>query len=57
MPDDLRDIDLPPITLKKGRNALLIKVDTYGGDWQFKARVLNPDGSIMRDATSVGLVD
>jgi glucose/arabinose dehydrogenase len=57
MPDDLRDIDLPPITLKKGRNALLIKVDTYGGDWQFKARVLNPDGSIMRDVTSVGLVD
>jgi glucose/arabinose dehydrogenase len=49
MPNDLRDIDLPPITLKKGRNALLIKVDTYGGDWQFKARVLNPDGSIMRD--------
>jgi glucose/arabinose dehydrogenase len=57
MPNDLRDIDLPPITLKKGRNALLIKVDTYGGDWQFKARVLNPDGSIMRDAVSVGLAE
>ncbi len=50
MADDLRDIDLPAIRLKKGRNALLIKVDTYGGDWQFKARVLNADGSIMRDA-------
>jgi glucose/arabinose dehydrogenase len=49
MPDDLRDIDLPPITLKTGRNALLIKVDSRGGDWRFKARVLNPDGSIMRD--------
>jgi glucose/arabinose dehydrogenase len=54
MPDDLRDIDLPPITLKKGRNALLIKVDTNSGDWQFKARVLNPDGSIMRDALAAG---
>ncbi len=53
MPDDLRDIDLPPITLKKGLNALLIKVDTYGGDWRFKARVLNPDGSIMRDVRAV----
>jgi hypothetical protein len=50
MPDDKRDIDLPPIKLKKGLNALLIKVDTNSGDWQFKARVLNPDGSIMRDA-------
>jgi glucose/arabinose dehydrogenase len=49
MPDDLRDIDLPPLTLKKGLNGLLIKVDTNGGDWQFKARVLNADGSIMRD--------
>jgi len=49
MPDDLRDIDLPQITLNKGRNALLIKVDSRGGDWRFKARILNPDGSIMRD--------
>lgn len=52
MPDDPRDIDLPPITLRKGLNALLIKVDTNDGDWQFKARVLNPDGSIMRDVTT-----
>jgi glucose/arabinose dehydrogenase len=49
MPDDTRDIDLPPITLKKGLNGLLLKVDTNGGDWQVKARVLNPDGSIMKD--------
>jgi glucose/arabinose dehydrogenase len=49
MPDDTRDIDLPPITLKKGLNGLLLKVDTNGGDWQVKARVLNPDGSIMTD--------
>jgi len=52
MPDDLRDIDLPPIELKKGYNALLLKIDTNDGDWQFKARVLNPDGSIMRDVTA-----
>jgi hypothetical protein len=49
MPDDLRDIDLPPIQLKKGYNALLLKIDTNEGEWRFKARVLNPDGSIMRD--------
>jgi glucose/arabinose dehydrogenase len=49
MPDDKRDIDLPPIELKKGYNALLVKVDTNGGDWQFKARFLKPDGSIMPD--------
>jgi hypothetical protein len=52
MPDDTRDIDLPPIALKKGLNALLVKVDTDSGDWQFKARVLNPDGSIMRDVAA-----
>jgi hypothetical protein len=49
MPDDKRDIDLPPIELKKGYNTLLVKVDTNGGDWQFKARFLKPDGSIMPD--------
>ncbi len=47
--DDTRDIDLPQIRLKKGRNALLIKVDQNVGEWAFKARVLNADGSIMRD--------
>jgi hypothetical protein len=52
MPDDKRDIDLPPIELKKGMNALLLKIDTNDGDWQFKARVLNPDGSIMKDAVA-----
>ncbi|MCL5994781.1 MAG: PQQ-dependent sugar dehydrogenase [Chloroflexi bacterium] len=51
MPDDTRDIDLPPIELKKGLNALLVKVDQNDGDWAFKVRVLNPDGSIMQDAT------
>ena len=48
--DDLRDLDLPPIQLKKGRNLLLVKVDQNSGDWVFKVRVLNADGSIMRDA-------
>jgi hypothetical protein len=52
MPDDTRDIDLPAIELKKGLNALLIKVDQNDGDWQFKARILNPDGSIMKDAVA-----
>ncbi len=51
MPDDTRDIDLPAIELKKGLNALLVKVDQNVGDWAFKVRVLNPDGSIMPDAT------
>jgi hypothetical protein len=51
IPDDTRDLDLPPIELKKGLNALLVKVDQNDGDWAFKVRVLNPDGSIMKDAT------
>ena len=49
LPDDTRDIDLPPIELKKGLNALLVKVDQNDGEWGFKVRVLNPDGSVMRD--------
>ncbi len=51
-PEDLRDIDLPPITLKKGRNALLVKVSQDVGDWVFKLRVLKPDGSLMRDTVA-----
>jgi hypothetical protein len=51
-PEGLRDIDLPPIRLRKGRNALLVKVDQNLGDWVFKLRVLNADGSLMRDAVS-----
>lgn len=50
--DDLRDIDLPAIQLKKGKNALLVKVSQNDGDWVFKLRVLNPDGSIMQDVTA-----
>ena len=49
--DDLRDIDLPPIKLRKGLNSLLIKVEQNDGEWALKARVLMPDGSIMRDIT------
>ncbi len=51
-PDDLRDLDLPAIKLKKGRNALLVKVSQDIGDWVLKLRVLNPDGSIMHDAVA-----
>ena len=51
-PEDLRDIDLPTIKLHKGRNALLVKVSQDIGDWVFKLRVLNSDGSIMRDAVA-----
>jgi glucose/arabinose dehydrogenase len=47
--DDERDLDLPSIRLKKGLNGLLIKVDQNVGEWAFKARVLNPDGSVMKD--------
>ena len=48
-PEALRDLDLPKIELKKGLNGLLLKVDQTRGEWRFKARILNPDGSIMRD--------
>ena len=51
-PDGLKDTDLPPITLRKGRNALLVKVDQNLGDWVFKLRVLNADGLLMRDAVA-----
>jgi hypothetical protein len=51
VPDDDRDIDLPPIRLRRGLNALLIKVDQNIGEWALKARVLNPDGTIMPDIT------
>ena len=50
--DDLRDIDLPAIQLRKGKNALLVKVSQNDGDWVFKLRVLNSDGSIMQDVTA-----
>ena len=49
VPDDTRDIDLPPVELKQGWNLLLLKVDQNIGEWAVKARVLNPDGSVMRD--------
>jgi hypothetical protein len=52
-PDDLRDMDLPPIELQAGLNKLLVKVDQNIGDWAFKVRVLNADGSVMRDAVAV----
>ncbi len=51
MENDTRDYDLPPIELKKGLNALLVKLGQKEGDWNFKVRILNPDGSIMPDAT------
>ena len=53
VPDDTRDLDLPRVVLKKGMNALLVKVDQKLGEWAFKLRVLNPNGSVMRDVTSV----
>jgi glucose/arabinose dehydrogenase len=51
VPDDTRDLDLPKIHLKKGLNSILVKVNQDFGEWAFKLRVLNPNGSIMRDAT------
>jgi hypothetical protein len=51
VPDDTRDMDLPKVVLKQGLNALLVKVDQGFGDWAFKLRVLNPNGSVMRDVT------
>jgi glucose/arabinose dehydrogenase len=51
VPDDTRDLDLPKVTLKKGLNPLLVKVDQAFGEWAFKLRVLNSNGSVMRDVT------
>lgn len=51
VPDDTRDLDLPKVLLKRGLNALLVKVDQSFGEWAFKLRVLNLNGSVMRDVT------
>jgi hypothetical protein len=51
VPDDTRDLDLPKVALKQGLNTLLVKVDQAFGEWAFKLRVLNPNGSVMRDVT------
>jgi glucose/arabinose dehydrogenase len=50
--DDTRDYDLPKAQLKQGLNTLLVKVDQAFGEWTFKLRVLNANGSIMRDVTA-----
>jgi alpha-mannosidase len=42
-----RDEDLVPVTLLEGWNRLLVKVTQYQGGWQFAARVLRPDGSVL----------
>ena len=52
---EARDVDLPKIALKKGLNSLLLKVhQTKKSDdtWQFQARVLNLDGSVMPDVAA-----
>ncbi len=52
---DIRDLDLPKVHLRQGTNTLLIKVaqtKASNATWAFKARILNPDGSVMRDVTS-----
>jgi glucose/arabinose dehydrogenase len=52
VPNDTRDLDLPKVQLKQGLNTLLVKVDQTTGEWAFKLRVLNPNGSVMRDVTA-----
>lgn len=51
VPDDMRDLDLPKVRLRAGPNSLLVNVDQKFGEWAFKLRVLNPNGSVMRDVT------
>ncbi len=36
-----KDTDYVPITLRKGTNRLLIKIDESGGDWGFSARLVD----------------
>ena len=50
--DDTRDLDLPKVQLRAGSNALLIKIDQKLGEWAFKLRVLNQNGSVMNDVTA-----
>jgi hypothetical protein len=53
VPDDTRDLDLPKVQLKQGRNTLLVKVDQTTGEWAFKLRVLNLNGAVMRDVVAL----
>lgn len=53
VPDDTRDLDLPKVRLNAGNNTLLVKVDQKLGEWAFKLRVLNLNGSVMRDVTEL----
>jgi len=57
VPYDTRDMDLPAVALKQGWNAVLVKVEQNVGDWVFKARVLNTNGSVMRDAVAATTPD
>lgn len=52
VPDDTRDLDLPKVQLRQGLNTLLVKVDQSTGEWAFKLRVLNSNGSVMRDVVA-----
>ena len=52
VPDNTRDLDLPKVQMHAGENALLVKVDQKFGEWAFKLRVLNANGSVMRDVTA-----
>lgn len=51
--DNTRDVDLPAVQLRAGANALLVKVDQKFGEWAFKLRILHPNGTIMRDVTTI----
>ncbi|MCA9432074.1 MAG: hypothetical protein KC940_16295, partial [Candidatus Omnitrophica bacterium] len=42
-----KDTDYVPVTLRKGTNRLLIKVDESGGDWGFSARFLDNEETIQ----------
>lgn len=49
VPDDVTDVDVPKVRLRQGWNALLVKVAQIQGEWAFKARLRQADGSVMTD--------
>ena len=40
--DVVQDNDRVPVTFKKGKNQLVLKILNYGGSWGFACRLVEP---------------
>ena len=51
----LRDQDLVPVTFKKGKNQILLKIQNIRSDWGFCCRVLGPKSLLSKLVETAGL--